>query len=407
MTPRRHRIRRRSQALPVQLAGATFRAGDTVNFSGSGSDPEDGPLAATRLTWWAELHHDAHTHPFLPETEGNSGSVSIPTRGETSDNIFYRFHLRATDSAGLTSEVTRDIQPQKSQITLTTAPVGLVLTLDGQPVTTPIDTDRRGRHRTRHRRCQTRTANGRRYSFSELERRRDAPATRSQPRRPIPPTPPPSPTPVRSTIRRRPCRDSAGQRRHRHGGYGDHAECDSGRQRRQRDQGRILRRRDRARRGRRLAIRLAVDADDHWSAQPDRTCHRRHRRRHYKRRDRCHDQPGRRRLAAADRDHHRAGQLRQRHHRHAGVQRQCDRRRRRDQRRVPGRRHIRRCGADDRTVLGQRRHQRLCVGPACLACACARCGGQPVGVDHSYRSASEAAARNRPASPATNYGSPA
>lgn len=118
-------------------SGATFKAGDAVAFSGSATDAEDGALAPTRLTWWAELHHDTHNHPFQPETVGDSGSVTIPVRGETSDNIFYRFHLRATDSAGATTEVTRDIQPQKSQMTLATVPVGLALTLDGQPVTTP------------------------------------------------------------------------------------------------------------------------------------------------------------------------------------------------------------------------------------------------------------------------------
>ena len=118
-------------------SGASFKAGDSISFSGSGSDPEDGALAATRLTWWAELHHDTHTHPFQPETVGNSGSVLIPTRGETSDNIFYRFHLRATDSAGLTNEATRDILPRKAQLTLATVPAGLALTLDGQPVTAP------------------------------------------------------------------------------------------------------------------------------------------------------------------------------------------------------------------------------------------------------------------------------
>jgi glucose/arabinose dehydrogenase len=117
--------------------GATFKAGDTLSFTGSATDAEDGTLAATRLTWWADLHHDAHTHPLQPETAGGSGSVTIPTRGETSDNIFYRFHLRATDSAGLASEVTRDIQPQKAQLTFTTAPAGLALTLDGQPVAAP------------------------------------------------------------------------------------------------------------------------------------------------------------------------------------------------------------------------------------------------------------------------------
>jgi len=118
-------------------SGATFKAGDTVTFSGSASDPEDGPLAASRLTWWAELHHATHSHPFQPETTGDSGSVTIPVRGETSDDIFYRFHLRATDSTGVATEVTRDIQPQKSQLAFATVPTGLALTLDGQPLTTP------------------------------------------------------------------------------------------------------------------------------------------------------------------------------------------------------------------------------------------------------------------------------
>ncbi|MBX3604573.1 MAG: PQQ-dependent sugar dehydrogenase [Piscinibacter sp.] len=114
-------------------AGTTFAAGDTITLTGSGTDAEDGNLAANRLTWWAELHHDTHTHPFQPQTTGGSGTVTIPTRGETSANIFYRFHLRATDSAGVSSEVTRDIQPRTVQVTLATVPPGLALSLDGQP----------------------------------------------------------------------------------------------------------------------------------------------------------------------------------------------------------------------------------------------------------------------------------
>ena len=119
------------------VAGASFKAGDTIGFSGAGTDLEDGALPATRLAWWVDLHHDTHTHPLQLETAGASGSVLIPVRGESSDNIFYRFHLRATDSAGLTNEVARDIQPMKAQITLATEPAGLGLTLDGQPVTAP------------------------------------------------------------------------------------------------------------------------------------------------------------------------------------------------------------------------------------------------------------------------------
>jgi glucose/arabinose dehydrogenase len=117
--------------------GSTFRAGDTLTFSGSATDAEDGTLASNRVVWFAELHHDTHMHPFQPETQGTSGTVTIPTRGETSDNIFYRFHLRATDSAGLSAEVTRDVVPQESQVTLATQPAGLRLTLDGQPLIAP------------------------------------------------------------------------------------------------------------------------------------------------------------------------------------------------------------------------------------------------------------------------------
>jgi glucose/arabinose dehydrogenase len=118
-------------------AGATFKAGDTLTVIASASDAEDGALSASRLTWWAELHHDAHTHPFVQPTTGTGGPVTIPTRGETSDNIFYRLHLRATDSAGREVEVTRDVLPQKAQVTLATQPTGLSLTLDGPAVTAP------------------------------------------------------------------------------------------------------------------------------------------------------------------------------------------------------------------------------------------------------------------------------
>jgi glucose/arabinose dehydrogenase len=118
--------------------GATFRAGDTLTFTASASDAQDGPLDAGHISWWVEFHHDTHTHPFVQPSAGVSGSVTVPTRGETSDNVWLRFHLRATDSAGLSTEVTRDVMPQKVRFSLATQPDGLGLTLDGQPVTGPL-----------------------------------------------------------------------------------------------------------------------------------------------------------------------------------------------------------------------------------------------------------------------------
>jgi glucose/arabinose dehydrogenase len=124
--------------ITAPAAGGTFRAGDTLTFTASATDPEDGTLPAAQLTWWANLHHDDHTHPLQLETTGASGVVTIPTRGETSDNVFYRFHLRARDSAGQVVTVTRDVLPRKARVTLATVPAGLQLTLDGQAVTAPF-----------------------------------------------------------------------------------------------------------------------------------------------------------------------------------------------------------------------------------------------------------------------------
>jgi hypothetical protein len=72
-----------------------------------------------------------------PVSDSKSGWFTIPTLEETSANVFYRFHLRVTDSGGLTRSVSRDIQPRKSTVTLATNPAGLQVLLDGAPLTTP------------------------------------------------------------------------------------------------------------------------------------------------------------------------------------------------------------------------------------------------------------------------------
>jgi hypothetical protein len=117
---------------------ATYKAGDTISFSGSGFDPEDLALDASKLTWWVDFHHNTHLHPFMPPTSGIfSGSFTIPTTGEMSANVFYRIHLRVTDSIGLEHEVTRDVTPITANLQLRTSIPGLQILLDGQPQTTP------------------------------------------------------------------------------------------------------------------------------------------------------------------------------------------------------------------------------------------------------------------------------
>jgi len=119
-------------------SGTTYAGGDQISYAGTGNDAEDGALPGSAFTWWVDLHHNSHSHPFLPPHTGSkTGSFTIPVTGETSANVFYRIHLKVRDSSGLTRSVKRDVKPRTTTVTLATNPTGLQLRLDGQLVTAP------------------------------------------------------------------------------------------------------------------------------------------------------------------------------------------------------------------------------------------------------------------------------
>ena len=119
-------------------SGTMYPGGDTVQYSGSGTDAEDGALPASGLSWTIQFHHDLHFHPFLGPIDGvSSGSFAIPQVGELSANVWFRILLTATDSSGATHQVTRDIHPHTSTFTVATQPPGLQVAIDGTPHTAP------------------------------------------------------------------------------------------------------------------------------------------------------------------------------------------------------------------------------------------------------------------------------
>lgn len=119
-------------------AGTLYRGGQMFTFSGTANDPEDGALPASGFTWRVDFHHDDHTHPFVPDTQGvTSGSFTIPDQGETSANVFYRLILTVRDSDELTNTTFVDIHPRTSVITLNCNLPNGQLTLDGVTVTSP------------------------------------------------------------------------------------------------------------------------------------------------------------------------------------------------------------------------------------------------------------------------------
>jgi glucose/arabinose dehydrogenase len=120
-------------------AGTLYKGGDTIRFSGEGTDPEDVSIGHALFTWEVVFFHDTHTHPFLgPLTNISGGQFQIPTIGETSTNVWFRIYLTVKDSFGATNTTFVDIFPQKSTMMFATNPAGLQFTLDGQPRTAPL-----------------------------------------------------------------------------------------------------------------------------------------------------------------------------------------------------------------------------------------------------------------------------
>ncbi len=124
--------------IAAPIDGASFRAGDTIALAGSATDPEDGVIPAANLHWKVIFHHADHIHPFIDDLPGSPQSFTTNTGGEPDPDVGYELQLRATDSNGLTGTASAFILPVTSQLTLQTAPAGLGVTLDGQPMTAPV-----------------------------------------------------------------------------------------------------------------------------------------------------------------------------------------------------------------------------------------------------------------------------
>ncbi len=126
-------------AIASPLQGALFTVGQTIVLNGSASDAEDGTLPGTSLSWRVVRHHSTHTHPYLPPTSGNGIAFAAPEPEDllAATNSYLEIELTATDSRGLSSVATRDMQPHKVDVTLATSPGGLQVSVNGTALTGP------------------------------------------------------------------------------------------------------------------------------------------------------------------------------------------------------------------------------------------------------------------------------
>ncbi len=115
-----------------------FRGGQTIQFSGSATDAEDGVLASSNLKWKIEYITGSVVRPFKESNAVSSGSFTIPTTTPyTEPDVAYRITLTATDSFGISAYVSMDVLPWLSQINLSSSGADVPILVDGQPQASP------------------------------------------------------------------------------------------------------------------------------------------------------------------------------------------------------------------------------------------------------------------------------
>jgi glucose/arabinose dehydrogenase len=122
-------------------AGLTYYAGQTIAFSGSASDAEDGSLPASAFKWGLFFDHNEHSHDLAVDglaVGSKTGSFATLTGNEKDTNVSYRLVLTVTDSNGLTGSTSISIVPQLSTVSFVTQPAGLQVTENGLPQNTPF-----------------------------------------------------------------------------------------------------------------------------------------------------------------------------------------------------------------------------------------------------------------------------
>jgi glucose/arabinose dehydrogenase len=124
--------------ISTPIAGTTWRVGDLISFSGSATDPQDGTLPASALSWSLVIQHcpsSCHTHQVQTWPGVASGQFNAPDHEYPS---YLELTLTATDSFGTQASVTRRLDPQTVVLSFQTAPTGLSLAVNAASSVTPF-----------------------------------------------------------------------------------------------------------------------------------------------------------------------------------------------------------------------------------------------------------------------------
>jgi PKD repeat protein/glucose/arabinose dehydrogenase len=119
-------------------ATLTWQVGEVISFSGSATDPEDGSLPSSALSWSLVLQHcpsTCHTHALQSWPGVSSGWFSAPDHDYPS---YLELTLTATDSRGGTGTSVVRLDPKTVQLGFETSPSGLQLVVGTTAATAPF-----------------------------------------------------------------------------------------------------------------------------------------------------------------------------------------------------------------------------------------------------------------------------
>ncbi|MEM8857567.1 MAG: PQQ-dependent sugar dehydrogenase [Chloroflexota bacterium] len=119
------------------LARSKWHGGDAIEYTAVRSSL-DGLDPTTPYKWQILLHHNEHVHPQIGDLEVISGTYNISKANHDGDwNLWYRFQLTMKTSTGQEIELSKEIFPQHTRLSVYTQPIDFDVEVNGGVQTTP------------------------------------------------------------------------------------------------------------------------------------------------------------------------------------------------------------------------------------------------------------------------------
>jgi glucose/arabinose dehydrogenase/chitodextrinase len=117
-----------------------FKVGEQITLQGSATDPQDGQLPGSALSWEVRRwHNNNHWHPWFSGV-GNNLTFNAPPPEDlaaTGSGNYLEIRLTATDSKGVSTTITQNLEPNRVNVIFGTKPSGLSLQVNGTTFTAP------------------------------------------------------------------------------------------------------------------------------------------------------------------------------------------------------------------------------------------------------------------------------